>query len=201
MSAWDELLHRGGHLAIGVPGFHTINDEFLTEPLGVINWAFVVAKAHSLAGAEEPNEVLRRYPAINVEDTSQHLNKRTAWRLPGQRELIVPDLPPKVECHLRGLGVGFPPSRMIRPAITQGLLVEGVVSSQRSASPLALAWRRQGAGQVSRYVRGLLANGHHLATQCCPALDSRAAEVEPGTRASSTGAPPSVVQSARSGVV
>lgn len=151
MSAWDEL-HRGGHLAIGVPGFHTINDEFLTEPLGVINWAFVVAKAHPLAGAEEPNEVLRRYPAINVEDTSQHLNKRTAWRLPGQRELIVPDLPPKVECHLRGLGVGFPPSRMIRPAITQGLLVERVVSSAafRVAAGACLATPGRGSGQPLR---------------------------------------------------
>lgn len=193
MGVWDELLHRGGHFAIGVPGFHTINDEFLTEPLGVINWAFVVAKDHPLAGAEEPlaNEVLRRYPAINVEDTSQHLNKRTAWRLPGQQELIVPDLPAKVECHLRGLGVGFLPSRMIRAAVAQGLLIERVVSSQRSASPLALAWRRQGAGQVSRYVRGLFANGHHLATQFCAALDSRAAPVEPGTAASSVGTRPS----------
>lgn len=182
MGVWDELLHRGGHLAIGVPGFHTINDDFLTEPLGVINWVFAVARGHPLATAEEPltNEVLRRYPAINVEDTSQHLNKRTAWRLNGQQEMIVPDLAAKFECHLRGLGVGFLPSRMVRAAVSQGLLVERVVSAERSPSPLALAWRRQGAGQVSKYVRSLFATGHHLATHFCTALDSGSAQARPG---------------------
>jgi len=179
MGVWDEMLHQGGQVAIGVPGFHTINDDFLTDPLGVINWVFVVARDHPLAAAPEPltSEVLRRYPAINVEDTSQHLSKRTAWRLPGQQELIVPDLPAKIECHLKGLGVGFLPSRMVRDAVRDGLLVERVVSSARSASPLALAWRRQGAGQISGYVRSLFATGHYLATRFCGALDSAAAEV------------------------
>ena len=182
MGVWDELMHRGGQLAIGVPGFHTINDDFLTEPLGVINWVFVVARDHPLATAEAPltNEVLRRYPAINVEDTSQHLHKRTAWRLPGQQELIVPDLPAKFECHLRGLGVGFLPSRMVRSAIAEGLLVERAVSAERSPSPLALAWRRQGAGQVSNHVRSLFATGHQLAEQFCSVLDSGPALPRPG---------------------
>lgn len=181
MGVWDELLHRGGHFAIGVPGFHTINDDFLTEPLGVINWVFAVARGHPLATADEPitNDVLRRFPAINVEDTAQHLDKRTAWRLTGQQELIVPDLAAKFECHLRGLGVGFLPARTVRAPISQGLLVERVVSAERSPSPLALAWRRQGAGQISRYVRSLFETGHHLASQFCSALDSGAAHARP----------------------
>ena len=178
MGVWDELVHGGGHLAIGVPGFHTINDEFLTEPLGVVNWVFVVAKDHPLAAFDEPlsDEQLRKYPAINVEDTSEHLRKRTAWRLPGQQELIVPDLPAKIECHLRGLGVGFLPARTVRAGIRPGLLVERMVNAERSPSPLALAWRRQGAGRVSSYVRGLFASGHRLAAQFCGALDSAAAQ-------------------------
>ena len=192
MGVWDELLHRGGHLAIGVPGFHTINDEFLTEPLGVVNWVFVVAKDHPLATLEEPlsNEQLRRYPAINVEDTSQHLHKRTAWRLPGQQELIVPDLPAKIECHERGLGVGFLPARVVRAAAHRGLLVERSVAAERSSSPLALAWRREGAGQVSTYVRSLFASGHRLAAQFCGPLDSAAAETGPERNSASAPAGP-----------
>jgi LysR family transcriptional regulator, transcriptional activator of the allD operon len=190
MGVWDELMHRGGHLALGVPGFHTINDEFLTEPLGVVNWVFVVAKGHPLAALEEPlsNEQLRRYPAVNVEDTSQQLHKRTAWRLPGQQEMIVPDLRAKIECHVKGLGVGFLPARVVRTPAYQSMLVELRVSAGRSPSPLALAWRRQGAGKVSAYVRSLFGSGSRLAAQFCGALDSAATPL-PDTTGQAEGPP------------
>ena len=173
MGVWDEMQHHGGQIAIGAPGFHTISDDFVTEPLGVVNWVFIVARDHPLTTAPAPltNEVLRRYPAINVEDTSQHLSKRTAWRLPGQQELIVPDLHAKVACHLKGLGVGFLPAPTVRDALRAGLLVERAVSSGRSPSPLALAWRRHGAGQITAHLRALFAARHPLTAPFCAALD------------------------------
>ena len=173
MGVWDEMLHHAGHVAIGAPGFHTISDDFATEPLGVVNWVFIVARDHPLAKAPTPltNEVLRRFPAINVEDTSQHLAKRTAWRLPGQQELVVPDLHTKVACHLKGLGIGFLPAPSVRDALRTGLLVERAVSSGRSSSPLALAWRRNGAGQITAHLRSLFASGDPLAAAFCTSLD------------------------------
>jgi LysR family transcriptional regulator, transcriptional activator of the allD operon len=173
MGVWDELRHDGGHMAIGCPGFHTISDDFATEPLGIVNWVFVVARDHPLAKAPAPltNEVLRRFPAINVEDTSEHLSKRTAWRLPGQQELIVPTLRAKMACHLKGLGVGFLPAPSVRETLRAGLLVERAVSSVRSPSPLALAWRKSGAGQISAHLRSLFASGDPLATAFCAVLD------------------------------
>lgn len=157
MGVWDEMLHGGGNLAFGVPGFHTINDDFATRPLGIVNWVFVVAPAHALATAPGPlpNDVLRRYPAVNVEDTSVRLTKRTAWRLPGQQELLVPDLHAKTACHMAGLGVGFLPSATVREHVRARLLVERPVKSGRSPSPLALAWRKTGAGRIAGHLRAL----------------------------------------------
>lgn len=155
MGVWDEMLHGGGNVALGVPGFHTINDDFATLPLGIVHWTFVVAPSHPLARAPGPlsNDVLRRYPAINVEDTSQRLTKRTAWRLPGQQELLVPDLHAKTACHIQGLGVGFLPAATVREQVRSRLLVERPVKVGRSPSPLALAWRRRGEGRITAHLR------------------------------------------------
>lgn len=157
MGVWDELIHNGGQMAVGVPGFHTIDDEFVTEPLGVINWVFVVPPLHPLASAPAPlgNELLRRFPAVNVRDTSHRLTKRTAWKLPGQREFLVPDLAAKVACHRQGLAVGFLPGPVARELIHSKQLVERDVEVGRLPSPLALAWRRKDAGKITAHLREL----------------------------------------------
>lgn len=160
MGVWDEMIHNGGQMALGVPGFHTINDDFVTEALGIINWVFVVAPEHPLASAEGPlaNDLLRRFPAVNVRDTSHRLAKRTAWKLPGQQELLVPDLEAKVACHRRGLAVGFLPAPVARELMRTDQLVERQVVVGRSPSPLALAWRRKGAGKITAHLRELCAS-------------------------------------------
>jgi LysR family transcriptional regulator, transcriptional activator of the allD operon len=157
MGVWDQMLYNGGHLALGVPGFDSLHDDFLTTPLGAVNWVFVVAPGHPLAASQGPlaNDDLRVYPAINVEDTSVHITKRTAWRLPRQRELLVPDMQTKIACHVAGLGVGFLPAPIAGELSRQGLLVERPVVVGRLPSPLALAWRRVGAGQITAYLREL----------------------------------------------
>jgi LysR family transcriptional activator of the allD operon len=173
MGVWDEMLHGGAQVGIGVPGFHTINDDFVTEPLGIINWTFVVAPSHPLASEPTPlpNDILRRYTAVNVEDSSQRLNKRTAWRRPGQQEILVPDLHSKIACHMHGLGVGFMPSATVREAILARHLVERAVRFGRSPSPLALAWRRSSAGRITAYLRELFANRDELASAFLAPLD------------------------------
>ncbi len=181
MGVWDELIHNGGTVALGVPGFHTINEDFVTEPIGVINWAFVVAADHPLATAPAPlgNDLLRRYPAINVEDTSHRLVKRTAWRLPGQQEFLVPNLKTKIECHLRGLGVGFLPAASTRELLRTKRLVERPVSVGRSPSPLAFAWRRQGAGKITAHLRELCATRDPLFLPLLASVEPSQAESDP----------------------
>ncbi len=157
MGVWDEMLHNGGQLAIGAPGFDTLHDDFITQPLGSINWVFVLAPGHPLAATPGrlENDALRPYPAINVEDTSLRISKRTAWRLPRQRELVVPDLQTKIACHEAGLGVGFLPAPIAHDLQGKGLLVERAVVTGRAPSPLACAWRRSGSGRIAEHLREL----------------------------------------------
>ncbi len=173
MGVWDQMLHNGGHLALGVPGFDSLHDDFLTTPLGAVNWVFVVAPGHPLALSQNPlaNDDLRVYPAINVEDTSVHITKRTAWRLPRQRELLVPDMQTKISCHITGLGVGFLPAPIAGELSRQRLLVERPVAVGRLPSPLALAWRRVGAGQITAYLRELCLTRNSIVQPFFSAID------------------------------
>lgn len=173
MGVWDMMLHGGGQFAIGAPGFHTISDDFVAEPLGIINWVFVVAPGHPLTRVEEPllDDHLRLYHVINIEDTSISLSKRTAWRLPGQPEILVPDLPAKMACHVQGLGVGFLPVIVAQEALASNRLVERAVVSARSPSPQSLAWRRKGAGKVTEHLRALCHARDPLVAPFLRALD------------------------------
>jgi LysR family transcriptional activator of the allD operon len=173
MGVWDMMLHGGGQFAIGAPGFHTISEEFLTEPLGVVNWVFVLAPGHPLASHPEPlqDDHLRPYPVVNIEDTSLRLTKRTAWRLAWQPEILVPDLPTKIACHEHGLGVGFLPAPIAREALAAHRLTERQVLSGRSQSALALAWRRKGAGRVTEHLRTLCGTRDALVAPFLRALD------------------------------
>ncbi len=173
MGVWDEMLHNGGQFALGVPGFHTISDDFVTEPLGVIHWLFIVAPHHPLANAAAPlgNDLLRRYPAVNVEDTSQRLSKRTAWRLPGQQEFLVPDIRTKIACHLQGVGVGFLPRARVQDLLLSNQLVDRPVSVGRTPSPLATAWRRKGAGKITAHLLSLCRSRDPLIQSLLVSLD------------------------------
>jgi LysR family transcriptional regulator, transcriptional activator of the allD operon len=157
MGVWDEMLNNFGHLALGAPGFDTLSDKFQAMPLGEIRWSFVIAPDHPLAQCTHAlsDDELRSFPAINIEDTTRGLAKRTAWKLPRQQELIVPDLLAKIAAHRAGLGVGFLPTHMAQALVKQKLLVTRRVLNGRKPSPLSLAWRTEGAGQVLNYMLDL----------------------------------------------
>ncbi|MCT8268005.1 MULTISPECIES: HTH-type transcriptional activator AllS [Afifella] len=157
MGVWDELLHNGGHMALGAPGFHTINDDFRTHALGTIHWVFVVSPEHPLTQVPEPlsDDDLRRFPAINVQDTAIRLVKRVAWKLSGQKELLVPDLQTKLLGHLTGAGIGFLPEVMVREHLRAGRLVARRVVHPRSSSPLSLVWRQGTTGRVCSHLQEL----------------------------------------------
>lgn len=80
MGVWDSLLYEGFSLAIGVTGTEALANTFSLDPLGSVQWRFVMAADHPLANVEEPltEAQLRRFPAVNIEDSARTLTKRVA---------------------------------------------------------------------------------------------------------------------------
>lgn len=50
MGVWDSLLYEGFSLAIGVTGTEALANTFSLDPLGSVQWRFVMAADHPLAG-------------------------------------------------------------------------------------------------------------------------------------------------------
>ena len=150
MGVWDSLLYEGFSLAIGVTGTEALANTFSLDPLGSVQWRFVMAADHPLANDEEPltEAQLRRFPAVNIEDSARTLTKRVAWRLPGQKEIIVPDMETKIAAHLAGVGIGFLPKSLCQSMIDNQQLVSRVIPTMRPPSPLSLAWRKFGSGKA-----------------------------------------------------
>lgn len=150
MGVWDSLLYEGFSLAIGVTGTEALANTFSLDPLGSVQWRFVIAADHPLANVEEPltEAQLRRFPAVNIEDSARTLTKRVAWRLPGQKEIIVPDMETKIAAHLAGVGIGFLPKSLCQSMIDNQQLVSRVIPTMRPPSPLSLAWRKFGSGKA-----------------------------------------------------
>ena len=158
MGVWDSLLYDDFHLAIGVTGSESLSNTISLLPLGDISWQFVVAASHPLAshpGDVLSNDVLRRYPAINIDDTSRTLTRRVAWLLNGQKEIRVPDLATKLACHLSGLGVGFLPERLCRSYVETRALIMREVANPRRPSPLSVAWKVAESGKVVSRIAAL----------------------------------------------
>ncbi|PSW19836.1 HTH-type transcriptional activator AllS [Photobacterium sanctipauli] len=162
MGVWDALLNQDYHFAIGVPGRDTIDNQVIMNYLGSINWSFVTSPDHPLTSKEGTlsESQLRQYPAINIEDTSQKINKRTGWLLRDQKEIKVPDLMTKVACHMNGSGIGFLPTKLCHDYIEQGALVERQVQWNRTPSPLSLGWRTDSKGHVTQWIIDLFEENH-----------------------------------------
>ena len=150
MGVWDSLLYEGFSLAIGVTGTEALANTFSLDPLGSVQWRFFMAADHPLANVEEPltEAQLRRFPAVNIEDSARTLTKRVAWRLPGQKEIIVPDMETKIAAHLAGVGIGFLSKSLCQSMIDNQQLVSRVIPTMRPPSPLSLAWRKFGSGKA-----------------------------------------------------
>ncbi|HFD8473746.1 TPA: HTH-type transcriptional activator AllS [Escherichia coli] len=150
MGVWDSLLYEGFSLAIGVTGTEALANTFSLDPLGSVQWRFVMAADHPLTNVEEPltEAQLRRFPAVNIEDSARTLTKRVAWRLPGQKEIIVPDMETKIAAHLAGVGIGFLPKSLCQSMIDNQQLVSREIPTMRPPSPLSLAWRKFGSGKA-----------------------------------------------------
>ncbi|MCO5979153.1 LysR family transcriptional regulator [Ideonella oryzae] len=154
---WDTLLSGQADLAIGVPFDMVLPSGFEMRSLGKVDFVFVMAPHHPLAGQEEPltDAELLHHRAIAVADSAQRVSPITVNLLPGQDVLTVPTMQMKIDALLRCLGCGFVPEPMVRDHLALGHLVQREVRRARRETTLAYAWRSAAVGQPRQAPRGL----------------------------------------------
>ena len=148
--AWDALVTGCADLVIGAPSEGPSGGGYSTRPLGLVQWALMVAPSHPLASLPEPiaAEELIKHRAIAAADSSRNLPARTSGLLTGQEMLTVPDMRWKIQFQRAGLGVGYLPLHLTRADVQAGrLLIKQVVES-RVGTTLFIAWRTQHHGKA-----------------------------------------------------
>ncbi len=151
--AWDALVSSRAELAVAASGEGPAGGGLITRPLGVIEFAFVIAPDHPLAAAAEPlgEEDLLGHRAVAVADTSRSLPPVTSALLGGQQVLTVPDMAAKVEAHRRGLGVGYVPCYLVAADLAAGRLIRRTVETAIPHPQVSLAWRGGAGGKALRW--------------------------------------------------
>ena len=160
---WDALVSGRADLVIGAPGDGPSGGGYAVHALGRADFIFVVAPHHPLADAREPlsNDLISRYRAVAVADSSRGLLPRTFGLLAGQRVLTVPDMAVKRDAHIRGMGVGYMPRHLIDADIAAGrLLVKDTEDGSSTPHLIYYAWRTRHHGKaLSWFKRRLWEDG------------------------------------------
>jgi DNA-binding transcriptional LysR family regulator len=148
--SWDALVSGRADLVIGAPSDGPTSGGYSTHPLGLVQWAFMVAPTHPLASAAEPlpPEVIVQHRSIAAADSSRNLPPRTMGLLSGQDVLTVPDMRSKIRFQCAGLGVGFLPLHLTRTDVQAGRLLIRQVVETRLGTPLFIAWRTAQRGKA-----------------------------------------------------
>lgn len=146
---WDALVSGRADLVIGAPG-EGPTGSYSTRPLGIVQWALMVAPAHPLARAPEPvaADELIRHRTIAAADSSRNLPPRTSGLLSGQDVLTVPDMRAKIQFQRAGLGIGYLPLHLTRADVQAGRLIMKQVVEPRVGVPLFTAWRTHDRGKA-----------------------------------------------------
>ena len=151
---WDALFSGRADLVVGAPGDSPPETGAAVRPFGESIFVFVVAPGHPLAGAEEPvptSEVLR-HRVVVAADTSRSLAPWTAGLAVGQDTLTVSTMQAKLDAQLKGLGVGYLPFNLARPALESGRLVRKRVEDEsEKVTRLSVAWRSRDTGKALKW--------------------------------------------------
>ena len=148
---WDALVSGRADLVIGAPREGPPGGGYALHPLGEVEFVFVVAPHHPLAGETKPLslDLIRKHRAVAAADSSRGLPPRTVGLLPGQNVLTVPDLDVKRVAQKRGLGVGYLPQHLIAGDIAAGhLVVKATEDGVSSRHTLYYAWRTRHQGKA-----------------------------------------------------
>lgn len=157
--SWDALAGDRADLAIGAPLGIPPGGGYMTQPLQVMPFLFVVKPDHPLAKMPEPlsSKQIQNFRAVSAADSSRSLPPRTSGLLSGQEVLSVPDMWQKRIAQLQGLGVGFLPKFMVTRDIAAGRLVARDVEETRESAQLLVAWPSNTGGKALAWFRERLA--------------------------------------------
>lgn len=150
---WDALASGRADLAIGANGEGPLDGGYSTFPLGSVEFVFMVAPNHPLAGAKEPlaHDAVVRHRAVAAADSSRDLAPRTVGVLSGQDVLTVPDTQAKIEAQRAGLGVGYVPKHLALKEAAAGRLTIKQVEESKLAALLFVAWRADHQGKALQW--------------------------------------------------
>ncbi|MBW4936418.1 LysR substrate-binding domain-containing protein [Marinobacter sp. F4206] len=148
--SWDALQDRRIDLIVGADQFSKPAGNYTTQPMGDMQFVFVVAADHPLASAETPltEDDISQYPAAVAADTSRSLPPGHAGIFRRQRTLTVANIDQKIAIQESGLGVGWLPHARIRDQLARGSLVEKQVHEPRQPITLHLARHADDQGKA-----------------------------------------------------
>jgi DNA-binding transcriptional LysR family regulator len=148
--SWDALLTRRADLIVGAAGEPPPIPGLVAKPIGTLRHVFVVAPEHPLASMPEPLtlDIVARYRAVAIGDTSRKLAPRTIALVANQEVLTVPTLDAKLAAQLKGLAAGTIPECLALTHLSRGTLVKKEVRGMRDVTQFYLAWREDQAGKA-----------------------------------------------------
>jgi len=161
LGPWDALISGRADFAIGIPSDVLTMNNFHSHPLGQVEFVFVVASHHPLAGHQGSisDDVLRHYRAIAAADSSRVLQPRTFGLIQDQPVLTVPNQLMKYHAIKQGIGVGHLPRHMITKDLNEGaLLMRNLENSDDTKHVLRFAWPSAQKGKASKWLINRLSN-------------------------------------------
>ena len=157
---WDALYSKHADLVYGAPHAVPSSEGIISEPVGQMEWDFVVSPLHPLAAKRHPleNSELRHYPAVCIRDTSVNFPPMQAWLLEGQKPIFVPDFATAIALIEQNVGIGYIPHHLALPLLNSGKLLKKPMREHKHATKLFLAARSDGMGKACQWCIEYLRN-------------------------------------------
>lgn len=146
---WDALYSGRADIGIGLTG-ELPKGQYEVTKIGDMEFVFAVSQSHPLAdyvGILE-NKVINQYPSIVVADSSRSLPGRSSGVYESKQKIRVSSMASKLEAQLIGLGTGFLPLHVAKPALDSGELVAKSVAIPRPSIPVYMASAKNKTGNA-----------------------------------------------------
>jgi molybdate transport repressor ModE-like protein len=156
----EALINHRADIAIGISQPLPNKRDFVVEPLGTVDFVFVVSPTHPLALEQEPipTVLIEQYPAIVASDSARQLLPLTTGLLPEQTKLTFSNMDMKYRAQLLGLGVGFLPYHLVKQEIERGSLIVKQVEREKAQSYYYIAWSRLKTGKAQQWLIEKISN-------------------------------------------
>lgn len=149
---WDALYSGRADIGLGLTG-EIPRGQYNVSQIGMVEFVFAVSASHPLAdyaGVME-SKVFSQYPSIVVADSSRSLPVRSSGIYESKQRIRVSSMQTKLEAQISGLGTGFLPLHIARPALQSGALVAKSVSIPRPPMPVYMASEKHSSGKAQAW--------------------------------------------------